>query len=181
MTRTVYLVIYNSPLFPAHWGLWLPSLTDPTLGKFLHAEGDAANGFEIVFKRNYDLDATSRPHQSLPLAEVSEDHAIDVPGDGSLVADSIAHDDLERVLLSVPAPGASLVSASSQVRKGPFVVAASFTNDLHSWRDRELGCRFRTVRRGYEMESQRWFRTGSWINRLCRLSMVHLGIRCKLG
>lgn len=72
-------------------------MTDSTLGKFLHAKGDAANGFEIVFKRNYDLDATSRPHQCLPLAEVSDNHVLDIPGDGSLVADSIAHVDLERV------------------------------------------------------------------------------------
>ncbi|KAF1943670.1 hypothetical protein EJ02DRAFT_433041 [Clathrospora elynae] len=114
MTRTVYLVIYNSPLFPAHWGLWIPSLNDPTVGKLLHAEGDAANGFEIVFKRNYALDATSRPHQSLPLAEVSDHHVVDVKGDGSRGSDSTAHDNLEQVLLSVPAPGASLVSSSSQ-------------------------------------------------------------------
>ncbi|RMZ68164.1 phosphotransferase family [Pyrenophora seminiperda CCB06] len=114
MTRTVYLLIYSSPLFPAHWALWIPSLHDPTIGKRLHVEGDASNGFEIAFIRNYVLDVTSRPHQSLPLAEVADHHVLDVNGDGSPSSDSIAHDDLERVLLSVPAPGASLVSSSSQ-------------------------------------------------------------------
>jgi hypothetical protein len=116
MTRTVYLVVYNSPLFPAHWGLWIPSLNDSTVGKLLNAEGDAANGFEIVFERNYAIDATSRQHQFLLLAEVSDHHVVDVKGDGSPGSDSTAHDNLEQVLLSVPAPGASLVSYSSQVR-----------------------------------------------------------------
>jgi hypothetical protein len=115
MTRTVYLIVYNSPLFPAHWGLWIPSLDDPTVGKRLHAPGDAANGFEIDFDRNYTLDATNRQYQSLVLAEVSNYHVVDVKGDGSRRSDSTAHDDLEQVLLSVPAPGASLVSSSSQV------------------------------------------------------------------
>lgn len=116
MARTIYLIIYNSPLFPAHWGLWIPTLSDPTVGKVLHAEGDAANGFEIIFKRNYVPDATSRQHQFLPVAEVSDHHVMDVKGDGSLQLDSTAHDNIEQVLLSVPAPGASLVSSNSQVR-----------------------------------------------------------------
>jgi hypothetical protein len=49
MTCTVYLIVYNSPLFPAHWGLSTPSLHNLTIGKFFNAEGDAANGFEITF------------------------------------------------------------------------------------------------------------------------------------
>lgn len=120
MTRIVYLVVYNSRLFPAHWSLWIPSLNNPSIGKRLHTEGDAANGFEIIFERNYVLDATSRQHQSLPLAEIADRHLIDVDGDGSPSSDSIAHDNLEQVLLSVPAPGASLISNSSQVRAQPF-------------------------------------------------------------
>jgi hypothetical protein len=119
-TRTIYLIIYNSPLFPAHWSLWIPSLHNPTIGKRLHAEGDPANGFHIIFERNYVLAADSRQHQCLPLAEVSDDHVVDVngdgDGDGSEGSNSIAHDDLERVLLSVPVPGASLVSSGVQVR-----------------------------------------------------------------
>lgn len=115
MPRTVYLIIYNSPVFPAHWGLWIPSLNDSGTGKFIEAEGDSANGFRIVFQRNHVVDATRRRYQSLPLAHVSDHHVVDVEGDGSLKSDSTAHDNLEQVLLSVPAPGASLVSSSSQV------------------------------------------------------------------
>lgn len=117
MTRTIYLIIYNSPLFPAHWSLWIPSLHNPTTGKRLHATGDAATGFTIVFERNYVMSADSRQHQCLPLADVSDHHVVDVNGDGSEGSDSIAHDDLERILLSVAAPGASLLSAGTQVRE----------------------------------------------------------------
>ena len=116
MTRTVYLVVYNSRLFPAHWNLWIPSLNSSSIRKRLHAEGDAANRFEVVFERNYALDATSRQHQCLPLAEIADHHVIDVDGDGSPSSDSIAHDNFEQVLLGVPAPDASLVSNISQVR-----------------------------------------------------------------
>jgi hypothetical protein len=116
MPRTVYLVIYNSPLFPAHWGLWIPSADKTGLGKFLHTPGDAANGFETVFERNYDLSATTRSHQVMELAQVLDRYVVDVKGDGSRAQDQIAHDYLEQVVLSVPAPGPSLVSATSQVR-----------------------------------------------------------------
>lgn len=115
MTRTVYLIIYNSPLFPAHWSLWIPSLDNAAIGKRLHAEGDASQGFRVVFKRNYVPEEDTRQYQKLLHAEVSDRHVVDVKGTGTQVSDSTAHDDLERVLLSVPAPGPSLVSSVSQV------------------------------------------------------------------
>ncbi|KAF2118705.1 hypothetical protein BDV96DRAFT_642883 [Lophiotrema nucula] len=114
MPRTVCLVIFNSPLFPAHWGLWVPSTDQPSIGKLLHASGDAATGFEIAFERNYDLGATTRRHQVLQLAQVLDHYVVDVKGDGSRTKDQIAHDYLEEVALSVPAPARSLVSATSQ-------------------------------------------------------------------
>lgn len=115
MARTICLIIYKSPLFPAHWSLWIPSLNNPITGKRLHATGDAANGFEVVFERDYNLDTESRSYQLLVVAEVSDTHVIDVEGNGSQGSDATAHDDVERVLLSVTPPGPSLVSSTSQV------------------------------------------------------------------
>jgi hypothetical protein len=151
MTRAVYLVVYNAPLFPAHWGLWIPSLDDPALGKKLHVEGDAANGFEVLFQRNYAVDATTRQHETLLLAEVSDEHVVDVKGDGSPTSDSTAHDNLERILLSVPAPAASLVSSTSRVRD---LSPAKVSTDIHDCRDQENVYKCRTAKRGYEMEWQ---------------------------
>jgi hypothetical protein len=115
MPRAIHLVVYNSPLFPAHWGLWIPSAADPKVGKFIHATGDAAKGFEISFERNYNISVTRRRHQILPIAQVLDQHVLDVVGDGSRSSDQTAHDYIEQVALSVPAPARSLTSASSQV------------------------------------------------------------------
>ncbi|KAF2752611.1 hypothetical protein EJ05DRAFT_505899 [Pseudovirgaria hyperparasitica] len=115
MSRTVHLIVYNSPLFPAHWGLWVPQKDgDQNIGKLIHATGDARNGFEVAFKRNYDLGATSRSYQLLPLAQVADQHVVDVKGDGRTGTDTTVHDYLEQVALSIPAPGRSLRSATSQ-------------------------------------------------------------------
>ncbi|KAF2123947.1 hypothetical protein P153DRAFT_327702 [Dothidotthia symphoricarpi CBS 119687] len=114
MPRAIYLVVFKSPLFPAHWGLWIPSAADPNIGKRIHASGDAATGFQIFFERNYDLVATRRRYQVLPLAQVLDQHVVDVEGDGSQWSDTTAHDYIEQVALSVPAPARSLISASSQ-------------------------------------------------------------------
>jgi len=116
MPRTVYLLVFNSPLFPAHWGLWIPSVEKPNIGKLLNATGDAATGFEIGFERNYDLGAITLRHQILQLAEVLDHHVVDVTGDGSPAKDQTAHDYLEQVALRVPAPARSLVPAASEVR-----------------------------------------------------------------
>jgi hypothetical protein len=115
MTRTIYLLVYNSPLFPAHWSLWIPSADNPDIGKRLHAIGDASAGFEIAFERNYDLTTDTRHYQILPLARVLDSHLVDVEGNGDPSTDQIAHDHIEDVVLSVSAPGRSLVAASSQV------------------------------------------------------------------
>jgi hypothetical protein len=115
MPRTVYLVVYNSPLFPAHWGLWIPQLDNPDVGKFIEAAGDAANGFDISFERNYDLGSTPRAYRKLPLADVLDQYVVDVRGDGSQSKDQTAHDCIEEVALSIPAPGRSLVSVAAQV------------------------------------------------------------------
>lgn len=80
MPRTVYLIVYNSPLFPAHWALWIPRASPPNLGKLIHATGDARNGFTIAFERNYDINGTTRAYQIIPLAQVLDHYAVDGTG-----------------------------------------------------------------------------------------------------
>jgi hypothetical protein len=87
------------------------------IGKLIHVTGDARNGFQVAFKRNYDLSSTSRSYQLLLLAQVSDQHVVDVKGDGRKGTDTTAHDYLEQVALSIPAPGRSLRSATSEVRR----------------------------------------------------------------
>ncbi|MCJ1254761.1 hypothetical protein MMC24_002577 [Lignoscripta atroalba] len=114
--RNVYILVFNSPLFPAHWCFWIPHADNTDVGKRIHASGDASNGFTIVFERNYDLRNTERRHQVVPLAQVLDHYVVDVKGNGSPSTDNTAYDYLEQVALSVPAPAGSLVSASTPVR-----------------------------------------------------------------
>ncbi|KAI1093219.1 hypothetical protein F5B19DRAFT_154075 [Rostrohypoxylon terebratum] len=114
MPRTIYLVVYNSRLFPAHWSLWIPSTSNPNIGTRVHAQGDVATGFEICFERNYDIGQTSRKHEILPLADVDSAHVVDTPGDGSRSVDQEPRDKLETIALRIPAPGPSLLPFQSR-------------------------------------------------------------------
>ncbi|KAI4647276.1 uncharacterized protein J4E79_010428 [Alternaria viburni] len=116
MPRPIYLIVFNSPLFPAHWGLWIPhpSSSDPQTGTYLNATGDAASGFSIEFERNYEIGADGRRHQLISLGDVADEHVVDVTGDGKWSVDQIARDRLEEVVLGVKPPGPSLVAADSK-------------------------------------------------------------------
>ncbi|KAI8669991.1 PNPLA domain-containing protein [Fusarium sp. Ph1] len=124
MARTIYLIVYNSRLFPAHWVIWIPSQSDPDIDKIINAAGDVLTGFDITFERNYNITAESRPHQVISLGQVEDGDVIDVPGDGShrveseSQGDPVAWDPIEEAGLSTPAPVKSLrpVSTSSHSR-----------------------------------------------------------------
>ncbi|KAF2801836.1 uncharacterized protein BDZ99DRAFT_469349 [Mytilinidion resinicola] len=107
MPQTISLLIFNSPIFPAHWALWLPHPANSNTGKLINAVGDAATGFEIIIEREYDLRNITQRYQLVALDEVS-----DVKEDGRNSKDSTAYDCIEKVALSVPAPKKSLVSAT---------------------------------------------------------------------
>lgn len=110
MTREIYLVLYPSPLFLAHWGLFVPSAENSQLGKMIHVTGDVVNGFEHEFKRNYSLAKTTRRYNQILLATVDDKYVVDVPGDGSQSSDQAPADDIERKALTIPAPAKSLNS-----------------------------------------------------------------------
>ncbi|KAI0454653.1 hypothetical protein F5B21DRAFT_474584 [Xylaria acuta] len=57
MNRTIYLTLYNIPLFPAHWAIWTPSRENPTIGKRIHVEGDAATSFQLFLRPQLRQDA----------------------------------------------------------------------------------------------------------------------------
>ncbi|RSL69736.1 hypothetical protein CEP54_002105 [Fusarium duplospermum] len=124
MVRTIFLIVYNNRLFPAHWVIWIPSQSDPNIGKIINAAGDVLTGFDITFERNYNISAENRPHQVISLGQVEDGDVVDVPGDGSHRVESesqgdlVAWDPIEEAGLSIPAPVKSLrpVSSSSHSR-----------------------------------------------------------------
>ncbi|KAL2683282.1 hypothetical protein Neosp_007752 [[Neocosmospora] mangrovei] len=119
MARTIFLIVYNSRLFPAHWAIWIPSQSDPNVGKIVNAAGDVLTGFDITFERNYNISAESRPHQLISLGNVQDGHVVDVPGDGRYRVESqsqgdlVAYDLIEEAGLNTPAPVKSLRSISN--------------------------------------------------------------------
>lgn len=112
MTRTIYLIVYSSPLFPAHWAIWIPSQGSQTVGKRIHVEGDVATGFQLSFDRNYDKTQDSRKHEIIVIGEVETGHVMDTPGNGSNTVDREPKDAIESIAAKVPPPGPSLMSAS---------------------------------------------------------------------
>ena len=116
MPRTISLVVFNSPLFPAHWGLWIPHLSSDLqgTGTYLNATGDAAIGFTVEIERNYKVGADGWRYQPLPLGDAADEHVTDTQVDGSWSVDKIARDRLEEVVLGVEPPGPSLVATSGE-------------------------------------------------------------------
>lgn len=108
--RKVYLVVQRQPLFKAHWAIFVPSTQDATVGAKIHATGDALNGFEVAFDRNYTLE-TGSPSQSTTLLGAVNSASQDTEDAQDAV------DKLEAYAASVPAPGPSLRSSSSSGTK----------------------------------------------------------------
>ncbi|KAI0534870.1 hypothetical protein GGR58DRAFT_480990 [Xylaria digitata] len=117
MSRTICLIVYKSPLFPAHWALWVPSEADPNIGKRIHAEGNAAAGFRLSFNRNYDVTTESRRYETLVVAKVGAGLLIDTPGDEMNSVDAEPQDMVEKVAAKVPTPGPSLVSSTASAQR----------------------------------------------------------------
>jgi len=147
MSRTLFLLVYPSRLFPAHWSLWLPTTRNSNLGKRIHAVGDAGSGFQFVVDRNYDLALSEEgyPGHVLPLAEMDEGNVVDDVPDQSPVRESAAsmsdpeeglvgtgdgtlllrpRDRIEEVASSIPTPGKSLRSAVTMVNGSPDTVSS---------------------------------------------------------
>src|ERR1700749_2017095 len=119
MPREIHIISYDSPIFPAHWALWIPSdrVNDKgtKIGKVIHVTGDVFEGFVHEFKRNYVLEGTRRKYHSSLIATVPDASAVDVVGDGGLSMDRNAADAIERAALSIPAPAKSLLSFENSV------------------------------------------------------------------
>lgn len=112
--RELFVLRYPAHLFAAHMALFIPHADNKDIGKVIHATGDSRMGFEQEVKRNYDaVDSTRRPVR-YALGTVDAGLVEDVVGNGELVIENppVAQDEIERIVLTVPAPGPSLRKAS---------------------------------------------------------------------
>lgn len=117
-TRNVFLIVYRSRLFNAHWGMVVPYNNTSTVGTKIHVTGTLRDGFEHEFQRDYDPEATGRAHSLFALGAVDASAVATLasadPGDMTTPSNR-----LEQLALTVPAPGPSLRSSSRGEVSGP--------------------------------------------------------------
>ncbi|KAI5866813.1 hypothetical protein GGS23DRAFT_593547 [Durotheca rogersii] len=131
MSRTIYLLVFNQRPFKAHWCLWIPGEDNPNVGKRIHVEGSVSEGFRTTITHNYDISRTSRRYQLIALGQVSSRHIVDPNaslGQYDRAENDTPTDKVESVASAIPAPGPSLVSASSSQRHGRIQL-----NDCQTW------------------------------------------------
>ncbi|KAI0096830.1 hypothetical protein F4776DRAFT_556960 [Hypoxylon sp. NC0597] len=120
MQRPLYVLVYPSRLFAAHWSFWLPYLDahnqQLNTGDRIHVTGDRLDGFLYEYIRNYDVSEDDRHPNAFPIGLVSEAHLSEPSKDGNINPGGEARRDPEDVAINafdkacreVPAPGPSL-------------------------------------------------------------------------
>lgn len=114
-TVDIFLLCYlPSPLFHAHWAICVPDQAKPTCGTVLNVRGDAFKGFVHEFERGYiPSEDQDKPPKVLKLGAIEKSliEFEDAAPDGK---DTTACNRLERLALSVDAPGRSLGRRASK-------------------------------------------------------------------
>lgn len=117
----LHLLCYiPSPLFHAHWAIFVPNQADSQRGTVINVRGDPLHGFVHEFERGYiPSEDPEKPPFMTKLGAV-EDTLVSTPQVLEAGIDVVACTELERLALSIPAPGASLgTSASKEVSLYP--------------------------------------------------------------
>lgn len=124
MYRTVYVLVYPSRLFSAHWSFWLP-YTDSgdqqsNTGDRIHVTGDRLNGFQYEYDHNYDIREDDRNPNAFPIGLVLATHLSKAHQGEILNPDEedqkdkgdVAFNALDEACREVPAPGPGLNKVS---------------------------------------------------------------------
>lgn len=125
-SATLYILLPPSPLFAAHWSLFIPDTdtrTESDQGRRIHVSGDRLNGFHLEIIRNYNvrqhrsvgprhfaIGRITSPHTPTTTEPGSREEKDEDEGGGFL--DNVPRDALEEVCVCVEAPGPSLNSVS---------------------------------------------------------------------
>lgn len=125
MHRTLYVLVYPSRPFAAHWSFLLKnpnhSGQESDVGDRIHVTGDRLNGFQYECVRNYNVREDSRKSIAFPIGLVPTTYLIKETGQGNDVsndalencADTGVLTAFERACQEVPAPGPSLNKVST--------------------------------------------------------------------
>ncbi|RFU25626.1 hypothetical protein B7463_g10706, partial [Scytalidium lignicola] len=116
--RPIYLIVHNSPIFAAHWAMWIPSYDAQTenvghFGKLIQVEGNPLEGFKHEFMRNSDITLNTSRKEVILIGWTNEANVRDGTNEGESYTDAQATDVIEEWALYTEAPGPSLRSAGS--------------------------------------------------------------------
>ncbi|EUC63466.1 hypothetical protein RSOL_491410 [Rhizoctonia solani AG-3 Rhs1AP] len=107
--RSIYILIFHSPIFPAHWALWIPSLSQPKTGKIINAVGDPSSGFVREIERQFNLASVSGSKSTVLLSDrVDAKHILDSDSSGPEAVDQV-----EKIACGISPPEKSLHSAQN--------------------------------------------------------------------
>lgn len=111
----LYLLCFiPSPLFHAHWSIFVPSQAEPQRGTVINVRGDPLHGFVHEFQRGYiPTEDPDKPPFVTKLSSVTESVARP-DGPSQPGTDATAYTELERLALSIAAPGPSLGRGASK-------------------------------------------------------------------
>ena len=114
--RPLYLMVWSSATFKAHWSLWAPELgqRQAAKGKRAHVIGDLRRGFLVEFIRNYDLFETRTRPTIIEIGAMRVEDLLDTPLDGQYSKEAMPRDYFENIALSVPPPRGSLNRVEDQ-------------------------------------------------------------------
>jgi hypothetical protein len=108
MPHQATLLVYHESRTktPAHWCIFIPSSANPSIGTVIHAVGNPFQGYNLEFKRNYDVSKTRRRFSSIYLATISDQHFGDVPA-AAQSSDTTPRNTMEQVASTISPPGVS--------------------------------------------------------------------------
>lgn len=110
MHRTLYVLVYPSRLFAAHWSFWIPyhygNGQESNVGDRIHVTGDRLHGFEYEYVQNYNVREDDRNPKTFAIGVLSAE-SLGRNTEGRAV------NAFDRVCQEVPAPGPSLNKVNS--------------------------------------------------------------------
>ncbi|KAI0879282.1 hypothetical protein GGS24DRAFT_235738 [Hypoxylon argillaceum] len=117
MHSTLYVLVYPSRLFAAHWSFWLPykdGKRESNVGDRIHVTGDRLNGFEYEYIRGYNKNEDDRHPNAYPIGLVSDVPLKNEDFDSMKTAadepnlETHIHNAFDKACREVSAPGPSL-------------------------------------------------------------------------
>lgn len=111
----IFLLCYlPSPLFHAHWAVFVPDQARPNCGTVLNVRGDPLHGFVHEFERGYNpSEDPEKPPAVFKLGTIAKS-LVESERNAPDGKDATAYNQLERLALTIDAPGRSLGRGASR-------------------------------------------------------------------